>query len=1083
MLHNLRIRTKLLAILALPILALALITGIESLRAFDKAQQAQQVERFAESSEMLGALVATLQSERAVSVAFLAKRPVATELITTRAATDAALANSRALFESVDLTALSPRATAGVAAAARAAEDLSGLRASVSRGDVKTTPVFNRYSTIIRENVLLPERIGEGLTDRTTGAQLTAYGIAEELHELATQEREVGLAMISARVADPTTGAALARLAALQAETATRFFRFATTEEAKNLNTALKQPAAVRSMYSKLQGSLLAAGNSGRLNLDSSDWRNSTNDRISALLSVEPPIAAEVGRNAALTSSAATTRAWLVLGGGALTVAILVLLGSMLSRTITRPLRHLSEAAVQVGELLPQMIEQMSTPGDGPGITMPEFPVGANDEVGKLANIFREVNAITLRVAEDQAVLRASIAEMFVNVARRNHVLLSRQLSFIDQLERSEENPETLENLFRLDHLATRMRRNAESLIVLAGVESGRRLRRPMPLSDVIRTAVSEIERYDRVDLALQADPPMVGHVALSVAHLLAELLENSTQFSNPDTRVMTSAAFTAKGVRITITDLGLGMTWDEINDANERIASPPMSDMVGSQRLGFFVVGRLARRLDATVELKPGRAQGTIATIDLPPGLFVPGSVLEGLGVHNEPLQPSPSTGPDDVSDPGAQVPSRASVLPLSAPEQSNEKRALHSVDAVTETQVEPRVSVIPAPFPDQPLPTVQGAATPGALLPRREARESQPPAGPTALQPLRTATPPPEAPTAAAPRAGIFGGFRARREVKAPESAVPVPLHVVPPIGDAPSAVGSSLEDDSSTFVPLIEPAPSTALPQSLVRRESTLPTRQGAVAGPQLELPAPALRTPPTPDAVPPETQKDTARSALSELVHDTPAAAPVEPETPAPAGLPYRPVASLDILPARGGGGRGLRNRLQPKHAVTAVEQPRLAEPSSSGYVLPERAAPAPATSLYGNVFEAQGTGVNPEPLRDDANGTVEPALSGLAEAQALRDRSAMASQALSELSALSTYRPDAVQSVAAAGLIRRTPQATAAGQLPEPVKPLTGPRRPERNAADVRSTLSGFQRGVQRARTAPGATQDENGVSR
>ena len=178
----------------------------------------------------------------------------------------------------------------------------------------------------------------------------------------------------------------------------------------------------------------------------------------------------------------------------------------------------------------------------------------------KQPEAFREVNDMTIHVAEEQAALRASIAEMFVNVARRNHVLLSRQLSFIDQLERSEENPDTLDNLFRLDHLATRMRRNAESLIVLAGIDAGRRLRRPMPLSDVIRTAVSEIERYDRVDLALQADPPMVGHVALTTAHLLAELLENATQFSNPDTRVISSTAFSPRGVRITITDLGLGI-------------------------------------------------------------------------------------------------------------------------------------------------------------------------------------------------------------------------------------------------------------------------------------------------------------------------------------------------------------------------------------------------------------------------------------------------------------------------------------------------------------------------------------------
>ncbi len=1145
MLHNLAIRTKLLAVLALPILALALIAGAESLRAFDKAQQASQVERFTAGSTTFGTLVVSLQSERSVSVAFLQKRPVAGELAKARAATDAALVSSRALIATVDLGALSPQATAVVAAADRVHADLMGLRAGVSSGRVKTTQVFDRYSAMIAGDVSLPQRIGEGLTDRTTGGQLTAYGTAAQLGELATQEREVGLAIISAGAADPLTSATLARLAALQTESVVTYRRYATTTEAKSLDVALAQPAAARSTYNELQRSMLAAGGAGRLSLDAADWRNATNNRISALSGLAAPIAAEASRDAAAASSAARTKAVLVLAGGALLVAILILLGSMLSRTITRPLRRLSEVAAQVGELLPQMVERMATPGDGPGITMPEFPVGANDEVGQLARIFRDVNTTTLRVAEEQAALRASIAEMFVNVARRNHVLLSRQLSFIDQLERSEENPDTLENLFRLDHLATRMRRNAESLIVLAGVDSGRRLRRPMPLSDVIRTAVSEIERYDRVDLALQADPPMVGHVALSAAHLLAELLENATQFSNPDTRVITSAAFTAQGVRITITDQGLGMTWDEINDANQCIADPPMSDIVGSQRLGFFVVGRLARRLDAAVELKPGRAQGTIVTIDLPRGLFVSGSVLEGIGLHNEPLEPSPSAGSDDGS---ADVPSRAGMRPAPAqgpvltPARVNEKRSLHSVDTATETQVEPRASVIPEPFPDQPLPTDQAPAAvsaPGSLLPRREARESQPDVSPTALIP-RTATPPtlspPAEPTAAAPRAGIFGGFQSRRQVAPAESAVPVPLYVVPPVDDAPSTVDTAtqdeptlaapviaevpmtfvptLDEDSSTFVPLLEAPPSAAAPQSLVRRESTLATRGEGAAGqataptpdplgpldqdwprtapePLLEPPPPALEPMPPTDAGLQATQPDGASwgasSALTELVHDTPASAPVEPDPPAQAARPYRSVSSMDILPTRGGGGRSLRHRRQPKHAV--AEQPQQTArattwsvPGSAPIGEPEQQGPV-APNLFGSVFDAMGAGASQEPLEGNDTGPVEPALPGFAAAQALRERSAMASQALSELSALSTYRPDAAAPTAAAGLVRRTPQATAAGQLPEPAMPLTGPRRPERNAADVRSTLSGFRAGVQRGRTSPGATQDENGASR
>src|SRR5450759_2111107 len=202
---------------------------------------------------------------------------------------------------------------------------------------------------------------------------------------------------------------------------------------------------------------------------------------------------------------------------------------------IIRPLRRLTEAAGTVRDELPHLVEQVAIPGQGPDLRLTRIPVDSRDEIGRLATAFNEVNATTIEVAQEQAALRASIAEMFVNVARRDQVLLNRQLSFIDALERSEEDPKVLADLFRLDHLATRMRRNAESLLVLAGIDTGRRVRDAMPLSDVVRTASSEIEQYERVELELAVDPQMHGFNALGAAHLLAELFENATDFSEPE--------------------------------------------------------------------------------------------------------------------------------------------------------------------------------------------------------------------------------------------------------------------------------------------------------------------------------------------------------------------------------------------------------------------------------------------------------------------------------------------------------------------------------------------------------------------
>ena len=259
----------------------------------------------------------------------------------------------------------------------------------------------------------------------------------------------------------------------------------------------------------------------------------------------------------------------------------------------------------------------------GPGVVVEPIPVESNDEIGRLAEAFNTVNEVTLRVAEEQAALRASIAEMFVNVARRNQVLLGRQLAQLDKMEAREEDPDLLKNLFRLDHLATRMRRNAESLLVLAGIDSTRRLRQAMPLSDVIRTAVGEIEAYERVDPSVADDPDVSGRHALPIAHLLAELLENATHFSDPGSRVVVAAAMTGHGVDVTITDYGLGMSDEEIAQANENIAHPPVAEIAVSQRLGLFVVGRIAARLGATASLRKGRSAGTVVTVGLPLDVF----------------------------------------------------------------------------------------------------------------------------------------------------------------------------------------------------------------------------------------------------------------------------------------------------------------------------------------------------------------------------------------------------------------------------------------------------------------------------
>ena len=292
-------------------------------------------------------------------------------------------------------------------------------------------------------------------------------------------------------------------------------------------------------------------------------------------------------------------------------------------------------------------------------------------------------------------------------------------------MEAREEDPDVLDSLFKLDHLATRMRRNAESLLVLAGIDSTRRLRSTLPMSDVIRTAVGEIEAFDRIDLSMSEDPEVSGRHALTVAHLLAELLENATHFSNPDTRVVVSASVTGHGVDVTVTDYGLGMSEDEVADANHKIAHPPVAEIAVSQRLGLFVVGRLAARLGATVELRRGRSAGTVVAVALPlsvfEGLAAPGPVADEdvAPVSEAEVLPADSDALQVVED-----------LPAAAPVQADDPFVPEMAPELGQNDADDSVTV----------PRTRG----GGLL-RRGRRRGQPApdAAPSAPEPVESVAP----------------------------------------------------------------------------------------------------------------------------------------------------------------------------------------------------------------------------------------------------------------------------------------------------------------------------------------------------
>ncbi|KAF3467682.1 nitrate- and nitrite sensing domain-containing protein [Streptomyces sp. Tu 3180] len=311
--------------------------------------------------------------------------------------------------------------------------------------------------------------------------------------------------------------------------------------------------------------------------------------------------------------------------GAAVVVALLAafILAGMVARQMSRSMRQLRNAAFGIAEQrLPMLVDQLSRTDPGRVDTrVTPIPITSTDEIGEVARAFDQVHREAVRLAAEQALLRGNINAIFTNLSRRNQSLIEGQLTLITDLENNEADPDQLENLFRLDHLATRMRRNGENLLVLAGEEPGRRWDQPVPLVDVLRAASSEVEQYERIELSGVPEAEIHGRAVTDLVHLLAELLENATTFSSPQTKVRVTATRLPDGrVMIEIHDKGIGLTAEDFADINHKLANPPTVDAAISQRMGLFVVGRLSDRHGIRVQLRPsGEQAGTTSLVMLP--------------------------------------------------------------------------------------------------------------------------------------------------------------------------------------------------------------------------------------------------------------------------------------------------------------------------------------------------------------------------------------------------------------------------------------------------------------------------------
>jgi signal transduction histidine kinase len=634
--RNWPVVVKLAAVLLVPTI-IALVAGV--MRIVDQASAAPgyaRISRIVQVQQQLSDLIGALARERVMATAFVAQGR--TE-------------NRQPLegqFRVVDGDAQRLRQAvgqvSGLGFARPALATLGGLaplRASVTTGFAPVEVVVTEYSDAINPLVELDAGLSRQLDDVAVTNDAAAVHALLAGREQISRQHAIVLAALYANRLTPSQIDDL-RTAATRLAVAQDAVREA-LPPADRVNATRFGGEAELSRQRLLQ-LVLNRGIAGQpLNTSPDDWNQRNAVVEDSIATVEKDLRQRIDRTAQGLLQHVRTAAGLNAVILFFALAIGVLIGIVVTRALLRPLGVLKRTALEVADRrLPEAMSRLRE-GDAPDVTIDPVPVRTSEEIGQVARAFDEVHSQAVRLASEQAQLRANVNDIFVSLSRRTQGLVERQLKLIDRLESGEQDPQQLDNLFQLDHLATRMRRNSENLLVLAGAEATNRSGRPVRLVDVLRAAVSEVEQYQR--LVLQQPPAILvlGRAANDLVHLLSELLDNATQFSPPDSQVMVSSeAATDGSVSIEVADRGVGMTDEELAQANERLANPQPVDASVSRRMGLFVVGRLASRHGIEVRLRRGEAGvGIWACVTLPPRLVRVASETP------EKVQPQPAAEP----------------------------------------------------------------------------------------------------------------------------------------------------------------------------------------------------------------------------------------------------------------------------------------------------------------------------------------------------------------------------------------------------------------------------------------------------
>ncbi|WP_327000426.1 nitrate- and nitrite sensing domain-containing protein [Dactylosporangium sp. NBC_01737] len=635
------VRIKIVALLA-SLVALwgfaAFVTLREGLNLLTVATLDETVGRPAES------LVDAMQQERRISVVYIAN-PTAERrqaIADQRSRTDAARQKFDQLARGEDARdAGSDTLDRRIRNVAGKLDQLDETRAAVDNGTLDRTQAAAFFSDIVSDTLLVfgaltslddPAIINDGRT------------LVEASHarEILSQEDALVTGVLAAGRLTPAEH--------------TQFVKLVGAQRVRYAEVAAGLPESDRIAYEEFvkgdifgkfrvaEDLLVDKGRvSGPLPLDMATWQATVDPVFAELRELVLRAADHLIERAGSAAIGVIIRISLAAGLGLIAVVASIIISITTARSLIRQLERLRDAAFALAnERLPGVVDRIRR-GDTVDVSAEAPPLAfGGDEVGQLGAAFNVVQETAIRTAVEQAEMRRSVRDVYLSLARRTQGLVHRQLTMLDDMERRENDPDSLDSLFRLDHLATRMRRNAENLIVLAGATAGRTWRRPVPMIDVIRAAVAEVEDYTRVTVPPPNPAGLAGVAAGDTAHLLAELIENATAFSPPHTRVQVRGQQVTNGYVVEVEDRGLGMSEEDLATANADLRAPSEFVLSSTVRLGLFVVGRLAVRHGIRVELRNSPYGGTTAIVLIPSALIIVTDPLElGEAAPGEPARP----------------------------------------------------------------------------------------------------------------------------------------------------------------------------------------------------------------------------------------------------------------------------------------------------------------------------------------------------------------------------------------------------------------------------------------------------------